>query len=186
MPLFLLGLYFAIEVDLLSNFSKMLVFLYVLLVSVIVPLLFMWFLHLQKKVDSIMVPDIHQRKLPVLFQAFILLFLYYTFIKYPFFKALEFAFLSSAISVFIAFLLLFKNIKASLHQLGISGLLFFIILLSISNKANYTILISILFLVNGLVASSRLELKAHTPLELVIGAAIGTIPQLVLAPFWLF
>jgi hypothetical protein len=38
---------------------------------------------------------------------------------------------------------------------------------------------------NGVVASSRLEMKAHTPKELVIGFLLGVIPQLFLLHFWL-
>jgi acid phosphatase family membrane protein YuiD len=38
---------------------------------------------------------------------------------------------------------------------------------------------------NGFVASSRLEMKAHTPKELVIGLLLGIIPQMLLLGFWL-
>jgi hypothetical protein len=38
---------------------------------------------------------------------------------------------------------------------------------------------------NGVVASSRLEMKAHTPKELVIGFLLGIIPQLLLLHLWL-
>jgi acid phosphatase family membrane protein YuiD len=46
-------------------------------------------------------------------------------------------------------------------------------------------LIAFLVLMNGFVASSRLEMKAHTPKELVIGFLLGIIPQLLLLRFWL-
>jgi hypothetical protein len=38
---------------------------------------------------------------------------------------------------------------------------------------------------NGFVASSRLEMKAHTPRELLIGFIWGITPQLFLLPYWL-
>jgi hypothetical protein len=38
---------------------------------------------------------------------------------------------------------------------------------------------------NGVVASSRLEMKAHTVKELVIGFVLGIIPQVLLFRFWL-
>jgi membrane-associated phospholipid phosphatase len=37
----------------------------------------------------------------------------------------------------------------------------------------------------GLVASSRLYMKAHTSLELLVGTAIGVVPQLFLYRYWL-
>ena len=45
--------------------------------------------------------------------------------------------------------------------------------------------ISILILLNGIVASSRLEMNAHTYKELVVGFFIGAIPQLLLLILWL-
>jgi hypothetical protein len=45
--------------------------------------------------------------------------------------------------------------------------------------------IAFLVLMNGFVASSRLELNAHTPKELVIGFLLGSIPQLLLLILWL-
>jgi hypothetical protein len=40
-------------------------------------------------------------------------------------------------------------------------------------------------LLNGFVASSRLEMKAHTYPELIIGFALGAISQLLLLILWL-
>jgi hypothetical protein len=38
---------------------------------------------------------------------------------------------------------------------------------------------------NGVIASSRLVMKAHTPKELIIGFFSGAIPQLLLLVVWL-
>jgi hypothetical protein len=46
-------------------------------------------------------------------------------------------------------------------------------------------MIAFLVFMNGVVASSRLEMKAHTYKELVIGFLLGVIPQLLFFPFWL-
>jgi len=40
-------------------------------------------------------------------------------------------------------------------------------------------------IITGAVATSRLHLKAHSNIELVIGAFIGVIPQLILVNYWL-
>jgi hypothetical protein len=37
----------------------------------------------------------------------------------------------------------------------------------------------------GVVASSRLEMQAHTTKELVVGFLLGSIPQLLFFYFWL-
>ncbi|MCI4443570.1 MAG: hypothetical protein JHC39_08705, partial [Lentimicrobium sp.] len=75
--------------------------------------------------------------------------------------------------------------KASLHIVAISALTIFVIGLSIHNQSRNINLIAFLVFMNGVVASSRLEMKAHTPKELVIGFLLGVIPQLFLLHFWL-
>src|SRR5690606_41417778 len=92
--------------------------------------------------------------------------------------------LASIFSTFLAFILLFVRQKASLHMLGISSLLSFVILISIHSNINLVIPISILVFITGAVASSRLVMKAHTPVELVLGFLVGVIPQIVFAYFW--
>jgi len=85
----------------------------------------------------------------------------------------------------ITFLILsYLNYKASLHTAAISGLTMFIAALSIHLQVNLIILISILIFSNGLVASSRLHLKAHNTLELIIGFIIGLAPQFMMMIYW--
>jgi hypothetical protein len=48
-----------------------------------------------------------------------------------------------------------------------------------------TFVIAFLILTNGLVASSRIEMNAHTNKELIIGFLLGSIPQLFLLFLWL-
>lgn len=70
-------------------------------------------------------------------------------------------------------------------MIGISALTFFVVGMSMHNQVNIIYTIASLFLLNGIIASSRLQMKAHTMEELVIGMAVGTLPQLVLWIFWL-
>ena len=77
------------------------------------------------------------------------------------------------------------NIKASLHMIGIGSVTMFTIALSIHFGMNFTLLIAVLMIANGLVATSRLHYKAHSNLELILGFLIGVIPQLTLANLWL-
>jgi len=77
------------------------------------------------------------------------------------------------------------NIKASLHMVGIAAITMFTIAISIHFSINLTLLIGILIIGNGLVATSRLHYKAHSNLELILGFLLGFIPQLTLVNFWL-
>ena len=102
--------------------------------------------------------------------------------RYP---ELHFFFLGALLSTLASLLLLFLKIKASLHLLAISALTIFIIGLSIHLQIPNTFTIAFLILMNGFVASSRIEMKAHTIKELCIGLILGITPQLLLLYLWL-
>lgn len=132
-----------------------------------------------------MLKNTHQRKIPLLMQmalTVVLLTKSVTIERYP---ELYFFFIGGFISTFITFILLFVKIKASIHMIGMSALSFFVCGLSVHNQFNMIYTIAFLFLILGLVATSRLYMNAHTMKELVIGVVIGSLPQLVLWFFWL-
>ena len=105
-----------------------------------------------------------------------------TFERFP---SLYFFFVGGLLSTILAFFLLFLKTKASIHMIGISSLTVFIIGLSIHNEINTINLVAFFMLMNGVVASSRLAMQAHSNKELVIGFLSGAIPQSVLLYFWL-
>ena len=69
--------------------------------------------------------------------------------------------------------------------MGVAGLTMFLIALGIHFKVNVLLAISLFFIANGWVATSRLHTKSHTPIELIGGFFIGVLPQLVMINFWL-
>ncbi|WP_243396977.1 hypothetical protein [Flagellimonas pacifica] len=84
-----------------------------------------------------------------------------------------------------ALILLFLKFKASMHLLGMGSLLMFMIGLSIHFEINITLAISVFTLLSGLVATSRLYLRAHSRIELLIGFLIGICSQLITLKYWL-
>jgi hypothetical protein len=88
-------------------------------------------------------------------------------------------------SSLLALILLFIRIKASLHMIAISSLTVFIIGVSLHLQIQNFLTVAALLLINGLVATSRLEMKAHTNRELFLGFALGIIPQFLLLALWL-
>lgn len=132
-----------------------------------------------------MLSDLNQRKIPLLMQMILTVVLITESVTKERFPELFFFFLSGLISTLFAFIFLFAKLKASIHMIGIGALTFFIIGISIHNQANSIYIISACFFVTGLIASSRLQMKAHTIKELVFGYTIGVIPQMGLWYFWL-
>ena len=137
------------------------------------------------KVDTIMLSDVNQRKIPLLLQMVLTLVLIKQSITVDRFPELYYFFLAGLITTFMAFVLLFLKVKSSIHMIGISALTYFVIGLSMHNQINMIYTIAMLFLLTGLIASSRLYMKAHTINELVIGYVIGMVPQLAFWYFWL-
>jgi len=132
-----------------------------------------------------MAPLISERKIPLVIQSFLIILLVKRTIVIARYPELHFFLLGALLSTLIALLLLFVKTKASLHMMGISALTLFIIGMNLHDQTQNTIIIALLILMNGVVASSRLEMQAHTVKELVIGTLIGSIPQMLLLYLWL-
>lgn len=132
-----------------------------------------------------MMSDISQRKIPLLLQTMLFSVLVTKSITLGRFPELHYFFLAGIISSIIAFLLLFIKIKSSIHLIGTSALTVFIIGLSYHFQINILNIIIFVMIMNGFVASSRLEMKAHSSKELLIGFMIGALPQIGLLHFWL-
>ncbi|SHL71561.1 hypothetical protein SAMN05443543_10467 [Flavobacterium flevense] len=167
------------------NKEKYLVLLEVTTITFIIPVLFFFLLRLTGKINSIMAAELSERKLPLVIQCFLIILLVRKSITIERYPELHFFFLGALMSTLIALILLFFNKKASLHMMALSALTLFVFGLSIHNHNQNTLLIVFLVLMNGFVASSRLIMKAHTPIELIIGVLLGSIPQILLLFLWL-
>jgi membrane-associated phospholipid phosphatase len=132
-----------------------------------------------------MAPLLSERKLPLLIQCFLIILLVRNSITVERYTELHFFLLGALFSTLIALLLLFVKTKASLHMMGISALTLFIFGLTLHYQTQNIALIVFLILTNGFVASSRLVMKAHTSVELIIGILLGSIPQILLLFIWL-
>lgn len=155
------------------------------IITIIIPALLLILLRSTGRITSFNIEKVGQRKLPL----YITLVVFYIAITkvipqsrsyelYYFFVAMMGSTLGCLVFVFF-------KIKASIHMLAISGLTTFIIGLSIHYQTNLVLLIGVLVLLNGAIASSRLLLKAHSSTELILGMCIGSIPYFLPSPDWL-
>ncbi|GIZ09239.1 hypothetical protein FUMI01_19660 [Flavobacterium sp. UMI-01] len=132
-----------------------------------------------------MAPKIGERKMPLVIQCFLIILLVKKGITIEQYPEFHFFFLGALLSTLIALLLLFAKTKVSLHMMGISALTMFVFGLSRHFQTQNTVWITFLLFMNAAVASSRLEMRAHTPKELTIGFLLGSIPQMMLMYLWL-
>lgn len=161
----------------LNNSWHLLLF-QVVIISFFLPLAFFYLLRIIGMIDSIMIANVSQRKMPLLLQIMLSLVLISKTITKEFLPELYSFFLAGIISASIAFILVYFKIKASIHMIAISALTFFVTLCSYFWGQNRVELVCVLFLLSGVIASSRLFMKAHTIKELAIGYCAGMIPQI--------
>jgi len=155
------------------------------IITLLIPIITFFLLKNLGVVKSIQLSEVRERKIPLIIQCLLIL-LIVKFIFDPYESPeLYFFFIAILFSSFAALLLGLVQFKASLHQMGVSGLTMFIIALSIYYQVNILVGIGFFFFANGWVASSRLHSKSHTYSELAIGFFIGVMPQIIVLNFWL-
>lgn len=155
------------------------------IMTVFIPIVYFFMLKTLGKVSDHFMKEVKERKWPLLFYAglnFIILKYVLNTFDYP---ELYYFFFGIMISTLLGLLLLFTNIKASLHMVGLGGLTLFITFLSLHFNLHLIYTVSFLVAIIGLTASSRLYYKAHSMNELGIGLLVGLIPQVGVAFFWL-
>ena len=136
-------------------------------------------------VKSINLKEVQERKFPLMIQTLlVLIIIKMVFSSYQS-PEMYYFFIGVLFTTISALVLVLFNFKVSLHQMGVAGVTMFLIALSVHFNKNYLLEIGIFFLINGWVASSRLDTKSHTIPELLTGFFIGLIPQIVMLNYWL-
>ena len=146
--------------------------IYVFIGTFLFPLFVTYVLLKLKLISSITMPMAQDRKYPFLVSA---LFYYLTARALKGFNLpveIYFLLLGGALIILVSFTLL-RYYKVSAHVSGLAGILAWLLYVSISLKLNLLTLIIATILIIGLVATSRLYLKAHTFTEVLLGFLIG-------------
>jgi hypothetical protein len=178
-------IYLAISPIQYSQAQILFLCLQVSLLTIFIPLALYFWLKTVGKADSVMLQKVDQRRIPLFISCILLYLLAFKSITESILPELHYFILGGLLSNILTFLYLFMKVKASIHQMGIAALSCFVMGLSAHYQVDLTYGIAVLLLLNGLVASSRLAMQAHTYTELAIGFGLGAIPQLALWWVWL-
>ena len=185
MPLLGVFLYYGItprfiEIDIMQ--AKLIA---VTIITLFIPLVTYFLLKNIGLLSSVHLEKVDDRKVPLMIQCVLLLLVikmvfdpYDSPELYYFFVGILFSSISTLLLVFLKF-------KVSIHQMGVAGLTMFLIALGIHFKVNVLFAVSLFFIANGWVGSSRLHTKSHTTVELIGGFFIGVLPQILMINFWL-
>lgn len=185
MPLLGVAIYYGITPRFLEPEIVQTRIVAVVIITFFIPLVTFFLLKNIGVLTTIHLKTVEERKLPLMIQCLLLLLI----IKMVFdpydSPELYFFFVGILFSSISALFMVFFKFKISLHQMGIAGVTMFVVALGVHFKVNLLLVMSLLFIANGWVASSRLHTRSHTFPELIIGFFTGTMPQLILLNFWL-
>ncbi len=157
----------------------------IIIITILIPLISFFLLKNLGLVSNINLKNVKERKSPLMIQTLLVLVIIkmvFTSYQSP---ELYYFFVGVLFSTLSALILVLFNFKVSLHQMGVAGVTMFLIALSVHFNKNYLMEIGVFFIINGWVASSRLETNSHSIPELVAGFFVGFIPQLVMLNYWL-
>jgi len=157
----------------------------VVILTLLLPLSIYFLFRSLGVVSSFTEATLKERQMPIAVQAILLLVLLKFSISKEITTELFYFFLGGLISSILVLASVILKFKASLHMIGISALTAFVYGLSSYYQLPFVNLFAFCIVCMGLVASSRLYMKAHTYPELLIGIIIGLTPQLFLYRYWL-
>ena len=159
--------------------------LQVIILTLLLPLSMYFLFRSLGVVSSFTEASLTERRMPIAVQAVLLFVLIKYSVSKEIFTELYFFFLGGLFSAVLVLASVMLKFKASLHMIGVSALTAFVYGLSVYYQLPFVNLIAFCIVCMGSVASSRLYMKAHTPIELIAGIAIGLLPQVILFKYWL-
>lgn len=183
-PVYATIFYFLVANSFFYEHEIYLAFIQVLILTVLLPMSIFYLIRSLGKMKSKM-PDTKERRLPLAIYALLLLFLIKYSLSIIVIPELYYYFTGVLISTVLALALLLANHNPSLHTMAVTSLTVFIISISSYYHITFLYLIAFLVLCCGVVGTSRLHTKAHSFAEVVLGALIGIVPQVVLWFVWL-
>jgi len=185
MPFLGVYTYFILRPSQINTTAKYSVLIIVFLLTIIFPILLFITLKKTKIIGSIHLKTTRERIIPLILNAIIIILITQFITPVENFIELYYFFTGILLSTLACLFLAILKFKASIHMIAVSGILMYFIAIGVHFYININLLVALLFIINGAVATSRLYMNAHTPSELIIGFFIGLVPQLILVNYWL-
>ncbi|MBQ0767932.1 MAG: hypothetical protein KBT58_01470 [Bizionia sp.] len=154
------------------------------ILTILLPILSYFLLKTIGRTQTIYLKTTKERIIPLIINAVIILLILRRVLPIHQIPELYFFFIGTLISTLTCLVLAFANFKASIHMIAISGVFMFAFALSVHFSININGSLALMAIITGAIATSRLHLKAHTPIELLFGFCIGFIPQIILLNYW--
>jgi hypothetical protein len=150
------------------------VYLMVFLCNVLLPLTLISSLIIFKKIKNEIIEEKQERLIPLIFTTICFYFCYYMVSRLSPSVIIN-LFLGSAVVVLVAVLIITVFWKISMHLAGIGGITGLTLFLIHFYNADILLILSILILITGIVATSRLALGSHSIFQLIGGYFLGLV-----------
>jgi len=145
----------------------------------LLPVLNIYLMYKLKRIQSVTLSKRNERTFPYIMTAIFYFGLFYLFYDLRIYETIKlFVFCAGTAILFTALINL--KYKISAHLVGLGGLIGMMISLTILYHYDLLIFIIIGVFISGIVASSRLYLKEHTPSQVYTGFLLGILCQLLL------
>ena len=151
---------------------------FIFLFTYIVPLTILAVLKGLKLIHSFQLPTLKERKIPLFIMILLFTILGGIFIKLSVFKDFGMLFYGTSFGLILVYVFSKLNLKVSLHLLSMGAMVGFFMMMGIEYMTSMIPILVLLLLLSGLLGSSRLHLKAHTPREVYLGFFFGIITQI--------
>lgn len=155
------------------------------ILTIFLPIVFLFIAKNLRLISDYKLSKVKERRYFLMFFVLLVLVLLNRILDVYNYRTLFYFFSGILFSGVVSLLFTMFRVKISLHALGISGLISFIVGLSLSFQEPMLVSISLLLLFLGLVSSARLYERAHTLTEIVLGVLAGCLPQLYFLGYWI-
>ncbi len=155
------------------------------ILTFILPILLYFLLKTLGRAKSIYLETTQERIFPLIVNCMVILLVINRILTANQILELYYFFIGILISTLTCLFLAILKFKVSMHMISIAGLFMFFIAISVHFSININGTLAIMCILTGAIATSRLHLKAHSNIELIIGFFVGFIPQLILLKYWL-
>lgn len=152
--------------------QKLYILGFIFLVTFLLPFFVAILLRSIGQISSLEMYSRDERKLPILITAFIYTALFFLIARMPGFDRIRIFILATTIVLIMAGFIT-NYFKISIHMLGIGGVVGLVAFMSTYSLFNLTPLLIGSIVFSGLVGMARLQLKAHTPIQVYTGFSFG-------------
>jgi len=150
----------------------------VVVATYLIPVLLLVVLKSIGVIDSYQVKTIPERKFPVIFMIVLFFFVGKSLYNVTMIRDISFLFFGTCVGLILVYLIFSLQVKTSLHLLSMGSAVGYFIVFQFTQNITVIPIILIFIVLSGVLASSRLYLKAHTKKEVYLGFTIGVLSQL--------